>query len=115
MVKLALINHLPLLLQHQYLRDGGRIFASPLAKKIAEEKGIDLNQVNGSGENGRIVKSDVENYTPSAKASASDFSVFSGAESFEKFSAIPETSVPAGPMIAKTLSTGAVSPSLIPM
>jgi len=51
--------------------DGGRIFASPLAKKIAEEKGIDLNQVNGSGENGRIVKSDVENYTPSAKASAS--------------------------------------------
>ena len=47
--------------------NGGRIFASPLAKKIAEEKGIDLSQVNGSGENGRIVKSDVENYTPSAK------------------------------------------------
>ncbi|WP_338378104.1 pyruvate dehydrogenase complex dihydrolipoamide acetyltransferase [uncultured Flavobacterium sp.] len=48
--------------------DGGRIFASPLAKKIAEEKGIDLNQVNGSGENGRIVKFDVENFTPSAKS-----------------------------------------------
>ncbi|MFC4739414.1 pyruvate dehydrogenase complex dihydrolipoamide acetyltransferase [Flavobacterium ponti] len=48
--------------------NGGRIFASPLAKKIAEEKGIDLSQVNGSGENGRIVKSDVENYTPSAKS-----------------------------------------------
>ena len=47
--------------------NGGRIFASPLAKKIAEEKGIDLSQVNGSGENGRIVKSDVENFTPSAK------------------------------------------------
>ncbi|MFT7250999.1 MAG: pyruvate dehydrogenase E2 component (dihydrolipoamide acetyltransferase), partial [Flavobacterium sp.] len=39
---------------------GGRIFASPLAKQIAKEKGIDLNQIVGSGENGRIVKSDVE-------------------------------------------------------
>ncbi len=48
--------------------NGGRIFASPLAKKIAEEKGIDLSQVNGSGENGRIVKSDVENFTPSEKS-----------------------------------------------
>lgn len=44
----------------------GRIFASPLAKKIAEEKGIDLAQVKGTGENGRIVKSDVENFTPSS-------------------------------------------------
>lgn len=45
--------------------DGGRILASPLAKKIAQEKGINLAQVPGSGENGRIVKSDVENFTPS--------------------------------------------------
>jgi pyruvate dehydrogenase E2 component (dihydrolipoamide acetyltransferase) len=45
--------------------DGGRILASPLAKKIAQEKGINLAQVAGSGENGRIVKSDVENFTPS--------------------------------------------------
>lgn len=44
----------------------GRIFASPLAKKIAEEKGIDLAQVKGTGENGRIVKSDVENFTPTS-------------------------------------------------
>ena len=35
---------------------GGRVFVSPLAKKMAEEKGINLSQVNGSGENGRIVK-----------------------------------------------------------
>jgi pyruvate dehydrogenase E2 component (dihydrolipoamide acetyltransferase) len=39
-----------------------RVFISPLAKKIADEKGININQVKGSGENGRIVKSDVENY-----------------------------------------------------
>ena len=38
-----------------------RIFASPLAKKIANEKNIDLSQISGSGENGRIVKEDLEN------------------------------------------------------
>ena len=46
----------------------GRVFASPLAKKIAQDKGINLSQVKGSGENGRIVKSDVENFSPSAVA-----------------------------------------------
>ncbi len=39
---------------------GGRIFASPLAKKIAEEKGVDLGSLTGSGPSGRIVKADVE-------------------------------------------------------
>lgn len=47
---------------------GQRILASPLAKKIASDKGIQLNQVKGSGENGRIVKSDVENFIPAAAA-----------------------------------------------
>jgi pyruvate dehydrogenase E2 component (dihydrolipoamide acetyltransferase) len=46
---------------------GGRIFASPLAKKIAADKGINLADVKGSGENGRIIKKDVENYTPAVK------------------------------------------------
>ena len=46
---------------------GGRIFASPLAKKIASDKGINLADVNGSGENGRIIKKDIENFTPAAK------------------------------------------------
>ena len=40
-----------------------RILASPLAKKIAKEKSIDLKNINGSGDNGRIIKEDVENYT----------------------------------------------------
>jgi pyruvate dehydrogenase E2 component (dihydrolipoamide acetyltransferase) len=48
--------------------DGQRILASPLAKKIASEKGIQLTQVKGTGENGRITKSDVENFTPQAAA-----------------------------------------------
>lgn len=65
---------------------GGRIFASPLAKKMAEEKGIDLSQVSGSGENGRIVKSDIENFTPiagGASAAPSSF-VAVGTETFEE-------------------------------
>ena len=45
---------------------GGRIFASPLAKKIAKDKNFNLADIKGSGENGRIVKKDVENYTPVA-------------------------------------------------
>jgi pyruvate dehydrogenase E2 component (dihydrolipoamide acetyltransferase) len=51
--------------------DSSRIFASPLAKKMAEEKGISLGQVKGSGENGRIVKKDIENFKPSATAQSS--------------------------------------------
>lgn len=43
-----------------------RIFVSPLARKMAEEKGINLRHVQGSGENGRIVKADIENYQPVA-------------------------------------------------
>ena len=49
--------------------DEGRVKASPLAKKIAEEKGISLNQVAGSGDGGRIVKRDVETFTPAAQTS----------------------------------------------
>lgn len=45
----------------------GRVKASPLAKKLAAEKGINLSQVQGSGDGGRIVKTDVENFTPSAQ------------------------------------------------
>ncbi|WP_158974351.1 pyruvate dehydrogenase complex dihydrolipoamide acetyltransferase [Cellulophaga sp. L1A9] len=51
-------------------KDGQRIFVSPLAKKIASEKGVNLNEVTGSGDNGRIVKKDVENFVPAQKAAA---------------------------------------------
>mgnify|MGYP000663001516 CR=1 FL=1 len=65
----------------------GRIFVSPLAKKMAEEKGINLSQVNGSGDNGRIVKKDIENFTPSAVSqSSATFAKFvpSGQEDFDE-------------------------------
>lgn len=45
--------------------ESGRINISPLAKKMASEKGIDISTVKGSGDNGRIVKKDIENYQPS--------------------------------------------------
>jgi pyruvate dehydrogenase E2 component (dihydrolipoamide acetyltransferase) len=44
--------------------EGSRLKASPLAKALAREKGIDISQVKGSGENGRITKADIESYTP---------------------------------------------------
>ena len=49
---------------------GDRIKASPLAKKIAEEKGININDVKGTGDDGRIVKKDIEAYTPKEKTSS---------------------------------------------
>jgi pyruvate dehydrogenase E2 component (dihydrolipoamide acetyltransferase) len=63
-----------LLTSHQAVKsdasstEGGRIKASPLAKALAKEKGIDLSKVHGSGDNGRITKHDIENYKPSAEA-----------------------------------------------
>lgn len=51
----------------QQLSSDTRIAISPLAKKMAEEKGIDIHAMKGSGENGRIVRKDVEGFTPSSK------------------------------------------------
>lgn len=51
-------------------KDGNRIFASPLARRIAADKGLDLSAVTGSGPHGRIVKADVENAQPGAKPAA---------------------------------------------
>ena len=72
-------------------KDGGRIFASPLAKKMAEDKGIDLGDVNGSGENGRIVKKDIENFKGVEKKS-----VEAKADSAEKTTASAQPYTPAG-------------------
>lgn len=52
------------------LSKGERIFASPIAKKIALERGIPLAQVKGSGPEGRIIRDDVEKYQPPAAATS---------------------------------------------
>ncbi|WP_439505334.1 pyruvate dehydrogenase complex dihydrolipoamide acetyltransferase [Sediminibacterium sp.] len=54
----------------QAVVNSGRIFASPLAKRIAAEKGIDLKYVKGSGDNGRITKIDIDQYTPAVTQAA---------------------------------------------
>ncbi len=51
----------------QEIVNEGRIIASPLAKRLAQEKGVELKYVKGSGDNGRIVKTDIDNYKPAAK------------------------------------------------
>jgi pyruvate dehydrogenase E2 component (dihydrolipoamide acetyltransferase) len=61
---------------------GDRIFASPLAKKIAEEKGINIQAVAGTGEAGRIVKRDVDHYVPYTPAQRTFSAAPAGTESF---------------------------------
>jgi len=63
-----------------------RIFASPLAKKMAEDKGIALNRISGSGENGRIIKKDIENYQPASSGANLGVFVPSGEEKTEDIS-----------------------------
>jgi pyruvate dehydrogenase E2 component (dihydrolipoamide acetyltransferase) len=66
----------------------GRTKISPLAKKLAQDKGINIHDVSGSGEAGRIVKRDVEYFTPSAQGSSAKSSATSsapaGVESFDE-------------------------------
>ncbi|HEY9040333.1 MAG TPA: pyruvate dehydrogenase complex dihydrolipoamide acetyltransferase [Roseovarius sp.] len=52
--------------------DGERIFASPLARRIAADKGLDLSQIDGSGPHGRIIKADVEGAQPAPKSAKAD-------------------------------------------
>ncbi|UXP33038.1 pyruvate dehydrogenase complex dihydrolipoamide acetyltransferase [Reichenbachiella agarivorans] len=65
--------------------NNGRVIASPLAKKLAEEKGFDIAQIPGSGDGGRIIKRDVEAFVPTATAVAAGGSVAAavGVESYE--------------------------------
>ena len=77
----------------------GRVFASPLAKKLAEEKGINLSQVQGTGENGRIIKRDIENYTPAASSTSAAKFVPTGVEDFDE---VPNSNMRKA--IAKNLS-----------
>ena len=59
-----------------------RVFASPLAKKLAQEKGVDIQSIAGTGENGRIVKRDVDHYVPYIPAERSFTPIASGVEAY---------------------------------
>lgn len=82
----------------------GRVLASPLAKKLAEEKGIDIQQVAGTGDGGRIVKRDVDHFTPYVPAAQQ----FSGAQAGEEsYTEVPNSQMRKA--IAKTLSASKFS------
>ena len=81
----------------------GRVVASPLAKKMAEEKGISLLQVKGSGDGGRIVKCDIENF----KSSATRYAMASGPTGVESVTELANSSMRKA--IAKRLSASKFS------
>jgi len=80
----------------QFSADDSRVKASPLARKIAKEKGINLNQLKGSAEGGRIVKKDIESFVPSAAPAAQPASAPAAAPG----SAPAAASTPSAPAIA---------------
>ncbi|MBL7900276.1 MAG: pyruvate dehydrogenase complex dihydrolipoamide acetyltransferase [Crocinitomicaceae bacterium] len=96
----------PVAASHAVASNGnGRIFASPLAKKMAEEKGIDLSTVSGSGENNRITKKDIENYSPSAAKSGGV--IYAAAAGTESYNDVPNSQMRKA--IARTLSASKFS------
>ena len=87
--------------------NGDRIFASPLAKKLAEEKGIDIALVKGTGENGRIIKADVEHYKPYVPAAGSNAPTRISAPGVESFTDVPNSQMRKA--IAKSLTASKFS------
>jgi pyruvate dehydrogenase E2 component (dihydrolipoamide acetyltransferase) len=87
----------------------GRIFASPLAKKMAAEKGIDLRYVRGSGDNGRITRTDVENYTPATTT------VAAAAPTVSTVTAVEVTPTPAATKTTTNTSAGFESYEEVPV
>jgi pyruvate dehydrogenase E2 component (dihydrolipoamide acetyltransferase) len=83
---------------------GARVFASPLARRIAADKGIDLTQVQGSGPHGRIVKADVEGAKPSSSSAAPVAAA-----------AVLAAPAPAAPATAGTMPTGPSTETVLKM
>ncbi|WP_296639683.1 pyruvate dehydrogenase complex dihydrolipoamide acetyltransferase [Roseinatronobacter sp.] len=79
--------------------DGGRVFASPLARRIAAEKGLDLAQIAGSGPHGRIVKADVLDAKPGAAPAPQDAAPSTTATTPAKAAAMPTG--PSADMVAR--------------
>lgn len=74
------------------------VFASPVAKRLAQDKGIPLAQIKGTGPNGRIIKADVENYKPSAASASASAPAKSGSAPPPSSTKLPPGSPPAKDM-----------------
>ena len=86
----------------QTISDGQRIYISPLAKKIAEEKGINIKDVKGSGENGRIVKTDIENFKNAGDSNAKE-NVTEKSESTTNVQNTVKPFIPAGEIFSEEI------------
>jgi pyruvate dehydrogenase E2 component (dihydrolipoamide acetyltransferase) len=71
-------------------QEGKRVFASPLARRIAADKGIDISALSGSGPRGRIVKADVENARPGAKPASAGAPATAGGAGVPGVAALPD-------------------------
>ena len=69
------VLHDPLVQKNEFISNDSRILASPLAKKIAKEKNIDISLIKGTGDNGRIIKDDVENYSSNQPVTSEDVKI----------------------------------------
>jgi pyruvate dehydrogenase E2 component (dihydrolipoamide acetyltransferase) len=75
----------PLVQKNEFISNDSRILASPLAKKIAKEKNIDISLIQGTGDNGRIIKDDVENYSSNQPVSTEDVKINTSHTNDESF------------------------------
>ena len=83
-------------------KDGKRVFASPLARRIATQKGIDLSTIKGSGPNGRIVRADVEGLSAASQAPTAAATAAPAAEAPKAAAApAPAGAMPTGPNAAQ--------------
>jgi pyruvate dehydrogenase E2 component (dihydrolipoamide acetyltransferase) len=83
--------------------DGSRIFASPLARRIAADKGLDLSQITGTGPHGRIVKADVTGATATATTTTTTTAPAPAADAAAAPAAKPATAMPTGPDAAQVI------------
>jgi pyruvate dehydrogenase E2 component (dihydrolipoamide acetyltransferase) len=79
------VPHDPLVQKNEFISSDSRILASPLAKKIAKEKNIDISLIQGTGDNGRIIKDDVENYSSNQPVSTEDVKINTSHTNDESF------------------------------
>jgi pyruvate dehydrogenase E2 component (dihydrolipoamide acetyltransferase) len=79
------VPHDPLVQKNEFISNDSRILASPLAKKIAKEKNIDISLIQGTGDNGRIIKDDVENYSSNQPVSTEEVKINTSNTNDESF------------------------------
>jgi pyruvate dehydrogenase E2 component (dihydrolipoamide acetyltransferase) len=87
------VPHDPLVQKNEFISSDSRILASPLAKKIAKEKNIDISLIQGTGDNGRIIKDDVENYSSNQPVSTEEVKINTSHTNDESFEDVQNSQI----------------------